>query len=69
MLDERQCERLERAEAALEAGQVDVALAEVLRMPGQARARAWVTDAGRYVAARRALDSIETAALLEPVPA
>lgn len=62
-------ERLERAEAALEAGQVDVALAEVLRMPGQARARTWVADAGRYVAARRALDTIETAALLEPVPA
>lgn len=59
-------ERLQRAKRRLDAGQVDVALAEVLRMPGQANAAAWIADARRYVSARRALDRIETAALLDP---
>jgi hypothetical protein len=59
-------ERLRRATRRLEAGQVDVALAEVLRMPGREHAREWIADARRYVMARRALDTIETAALLEP---
>ncbi|HEY0626141.1 MAG TPA: hypothetical protein VGD10_05350 [Allosphingosinicella sp.] len=59
-------ERLRRATRRLEAGQVDVALAEVLRMPGRDNAPEWIADARRYVAARRALDTIETAALLEP---
>lgn len=59
-------ERLRRATRRLEAGQVDVALAEVQRLPGREAARQWVTDARRYVLARRALDAIETAALLEP---
>lgn len=59
-------ERLRRATRRLEAGQVDVALAEVLRMPGRAHAEDWIAAARRYVAARRALDTIETAALLDP---
>jgi hypothetical protein len=59
-------ERLRRATRSLEAGQVDVALVEVLRMPGRDNAAAWIADARRYVASRRALDAIETAALLEP---
>lgn len=59
-------ERLNRATRRLEAGQVDVALAEVLRLPGRDNADAWIASARRYVAARRALDTIETAALLEP---
>jgi len=59
-------ERLRRATRRLEAGQVDVALAEVMRLPGRGHAREWVADARRYVMARRALDTIETAALLEP---
>jgi hypothetical protein len=59
-------ERLTRATRRLEAGQVDVALAEVLRLPGRDNASAWISAARRYVAARRALDTIETAALLEP---
>ncbi len=59
-------ERLRRATRRLEAGQVDVALAEVLRMPGREEAGQWIAAARRYVAARRALDAIETAALLEP---
>ena len=59
-------ERLQRAKRRLDAGQVDVAPAEVLRMPGQANAAEWIADARRYVSARRALDRIETAALLDP---
>jgi hypothetical protein len=59
-------ERLKRATQQLEAGQVVVALAEVLRTPGHDKAADWIGKARRYVAARRALDQIETAALLEP---
>lgn len=59
-------ERLRRAVARLEAGQVEIALAEVLRLPGRENGREWVDAAQRYVAARHALDRIETAALLEP---
>jgi hypothetical protein len=59
-------ERLRRATRSLEAGQVELALIEVLRMPGRENAAAWIADARRFVAARRALDAIETAALLEP---
>lgn len=59
-------ERLQRARRRLDAGQVDVALAEVLRLPGREQAMPWIGQARRYVAARRALDTIETAALLDP---
>ncbi|HEY0043170.1 MAG TPA: hypothetical protein VGB62_01360 [Allosphingosinicella sp.] len=59
-------ERLRRAQRRLEAGQVEVTLAEVLRLPGRQNAEAWVTKARRYIAARRALDAVETAALIEP---
>jgi hypothetical protein len=59
-------ERLRRVTRRLEAGQVDVALAEVLRMPGRDKAEDWIAKARRYVSARRALDALETAALLEP---
>lgn len=59
-------ERLRRATSRLEAGQVDVALAEVLRLPGRDHARRWIYAAQRYVTARQALDAIENAALLEP---
>ena len=62
-------ERLRRASRRLEAGQVDVALAEVLRLPGREKASNWIAKARRYVMARRALDEIETAALLEPYSA
>lgn len=59
-------ERLRRATQRLQAGQVDVALAEVLRLPGRARAADWIRKARLYADARNALDTIETAALLEP---
>jgi len=59
-------ERLRRAGQSLEAGQVEVALLEVLRLPGHERADAWIANARRYVASHRALDRLESAALLEP---
>jgi hypothetical protein len=58
-------ERLARATRALDAGLAEVALAEVLRLPGRDRAADWIAKARRYVAVRRALDTVETAALLE----
>jgi hypothetical protein len=59
-------QRLQRARDKLAAGQVDTALAEVLRLPGREEADQWITDARRYIAARNALDQIETIALMEP---
>jgi hypothetical protein len=59
-------DRLRRAQQRLETGQVDVALAEVLRLPGRENGAEWIQAARRYVLARRALDLIETAALLDP---
>ena len=56
--------RYARAEQRLEAGDVDQALAETMRLPGAARANDWVGKARRYIAAHRALDEIESAALL-----
>ena len=56
--------RYRRAQARLQAGEVDTALAETMRLPGAARADGWIRKARRYVAARRALDEIESSALL-----
>lgn len=58
--------RLARARRLLEAGRVDAALAEVSRLPGRSAANRWMEQARRYVEARRALDLVETAAILEP---
>ncbi len=57
--------RHDRALARLEAGEVDAALAETMRLPGAASAGPWIVRARRYIAAHRALDEIESAALLE----
>jgi hypothetical protein len=59
-------DRLARAGRQLETGQVDLALAEVARLPGREAAGDWIVKARRYVTARRSLDRIETAALLRP---
>lgn len=56
-------DRLQRARRLLDAGQVEAAQAEVARLPGAEDAQGWMTAAKRYVAARRALNRIETAAL------
>ena len=60
-------ERLRRARSHMTAGEVSLALVEVLRMPGRNQAAGWIDKARRYVSARQALDTIETAALLDPI--
>jgi hypothetical protein len=65
--------RYDRALARLETGEVDLALAETMRLPGAANAGPWIVRARRYIAAHRALDEIESGALLgagsPPLPA
>jgi hypothetical protein len=56
--------RYQRALQRLSSGDVDQALAETMRLPGAGNATDWVNKARRYVAAHRALDEIESAALL-----
>ena len=56
--------RYSRAMQRLASGDVDRALAETMRLPGASRAGDWIARARRYIAAHRALDEIESAALL-----
>lgn len=56
--------RYRRAQQRLESGDVDRALAETMRLPGAGYASEWVAKARRYIAAHRALDELESAALL-----
>lgn len=56
--------RYERALQRLSTGDADQALAETMRLPGASRAADWTAKARRYIAAHRALDEIESAALL-----
>jgi hypothetical protein len=58
--------RLERARLFLESGRIKPAVAEVRQMPNAPEAASWIADAERYVAARDALDLLETTAILEP---
>ncbi len=58
--------RFERALRRLQAGDVDQALAETMRMPGASNAQGWIAEARRYIAVHRALDEIESAALMSP---
>lgn len=62
----RQLDRAERAQILLKAGQIEDAIAEVERLPGAADAQEWIIAARRYDQAQRALDLIETSAMLEP---
>ncbi|KQM99095.1 hypothetical protein ASE85_10190 [Sphingobium sp. Leaf26] len=57
---------MDRALRYIDGGRVSAALAEVERMPGRAAADRWMQYTRRYLEARRALDLIETAAILEP---
>lgn len=64
-------DRLARARRLLDQGQVEASLAEVRQLPGAGAAANWDTQAGRYVAARQALDQLESAALAgqaQPAP-
>ncbi len=58
--------RYARAAQRLSTGDVDQALAETMRLPGASRASAWIDKARHYIAAHRALDEIESGALLTP---
>jgi hypothetical protein len=59
-------DRLEQAKLLLRTGQVDQALTVVEQLPGATAAYGWISDARRYASAVRALDLIETTAILEP---
>jgi len=56
--------RYQRAAQWLASGEVDRALAETMRLPGASYASGWVAKARRYIAVHRALDEVESAALL-----
>jgi len=58
--------RAARVREALAGGRIDVAIAEVERMPGKDAATEWLARARDFVAAERALDQLETAALSFP---
>ncbi|MEA1072437.1 hypothetical protein [Sphingomonas sp. LY160] len=63
--------RFDRALARVKAGEVDAALAETMRLPGAANAGPWIARARRYIASHRALDEVESGALLgggQPAP-
>ncbi|MEO9599837.1 mitofilin family membrane protein [Parasphingorhabdus sp.] len=62
-------QRLVRAKRYVETGNVEAAIAEVEKLTGVEKdedASQWMEKARRYNEARRALDVIETAAILEP---
>ncbi len=61
-------DRLARARRMLDAGQVEPALEEVSRLPGAAQASKWTAAARRYIDTRRALDTLETAAIVGTIP-
>lgn len=57
---------VERAKLLISAGRVNSALQEIERLPDHEKADNWVQMARKYNEARRALDVIEAAAILEP---
>ena len=60
-------ERLIRAEALVDAGKLDLAVAEVSALPGASIAQSWMARAKRFSDARKALDRLEQVAILQPV--
>jgi hypothetical protein len=56
--------RIDRALILLREGRIDNAIIEVRQLPGAAGAGGWVAAAQRYVTAQRALDLIESTALI-----
>lgn len=61
--------RLARARAAIATARVDLAIAEVSRMPGKDAATDWLAHARDWIATEHALDQIEGAALALPAVA
>lgn len=62
----RPVDRLEHARRLLASGDYDGAADEIARLPDADKARDWIAAARRFGAAEKALDLVETAALLEP---
>lgn len=60
--------RIARAQLLLRQGQADAAVLEVRQLPGAAGAANWIDAAQRYAATQRALDLIESTALIAPLP-
>ncbi len=58
--------RIERAHLLLTGGRIDRAIAEVSNLPGATSAQSWIAAARRYDGAMRALDLLETTAILDP---
>ena len=58
--------RIERAGVMLTARRIGNAIGEVERLPGAEAADRWIADARRYDEVQRALDLLETTAMLEP---
>lgn len=58
--------RIGRARMMLTARRIDPAIGEVERLPGAEAANTWIADARRYRDVQRALDLLETTAMLEP---
>lgn len=58
--------RIDRARLMLSARRIGTAIDEVERLPGAEAANKWIADAQRFRDAQRALDLIETTAMLEP---
>ncbi len=61
--------RITRARTALNGQRVDLAIAEVERMPGKDAATDWLAHAREWVATQHALDQLESAALASPTVA
>ena len=59
-------DRIAQAKLLLTAGKASEAVAEVGRLPGASAAQPWIAAARRYDAVQRALDLIETTAMLDP---
>jgi hypothetical protein len=60
-------QRLIRAQASVEAGNLSAAMLDVAAMPGAPAAQSWMIDAKHYADARKALDRLEQMALIRPV--
>ncbi|MBT0670389.1 hypothetical protein HT136_18640 [Novosphingobium profundi] len=58
--------RIERARIMLTARRIDGAINEVERLPGAEAAKKWIADARRYERVQKALNLLETTAMLEP---
>ena len=56
-------ERLARIRRMIDKGQVEAAVEEIKRLPGAGQAKSWLDGAERYIAVRRALDTLEMVAL------